>query len=75
MNARRLVGMYDRLSVWERIPLLLAADARNDDVEYRRLFQSSPPQEHLFPNHLLAEQGLHVLALIYVTEQLVSRPS
>jgi hypothetical protein len=70
MKMRRLAGMYDRLSVWERIPLLLAADARADDVEYRRLFDSAPPQAHEFPDHLLVEQGLHVLTLIYVTEQL-----
>lgn len=70
MNAHRLTQLYDRLAVWERIPLLLAAEARGDDREYRRLFDASPLRAWRFSEHLLAEQALHVLALIYVSEQL-----
>jgi hypothetical protein len=70
MNANGLARLYDRLSIWERIPLLLAADARDDASEYRRLSETAPVRTWQFPEHLLAEQALHVLALIYVGEQL-----
>jgi hypothetical protein len=70
MNANGLIRLYDRLAVWERIPLLLAAQARGDDAEYRRLFSASAVRTWHFSEHLLAEQALHVLALQYVGEQL-----
>ena len=70
MSANGLARLYGRLTIWERIPLLLAAEARGDEAEYRRLFNSSAPRAWRFPEHLLAEQALHVLALIYVGEQL-----
>jgi hypothetical protein len=70
MNANRLARMYDRLTVWERIPLLIAADARGDDTEYQRLLDTSPPRAWHFSEHLLAEQALHLLAMTYIVEQL-----
>jgi hypothetical protein len=70
MNANGLARLYDRLTVWERIPLLLAADRRDDAAEYRRLGDTSRLRTWRFPEHLLAEQALHTLALIYVGEQL-----
>jgi len=70
MNAKPLARLYDRLTVWERIPLLLAAEARGDEAEYRRLFDASPLRTWRGSEHLLAEQALHLLALIYVGEQL-----
>jgi hypothetical protein len=70
MNASGLARLYDRLTVWERIPLLIAAEAREDSVEYQRLFAASPPRTWQFSEHLRAEQAVHVLAMIYVGEQL-----
>jgi hypothetical protein len=70
MNPNGLARLYDRLTVWERIGLLIAADARGDGAEYRRLFDTSPPRTWRFPAHLIAEHALHVLAMIYVGEQL-----
>src|SRR5262245_23467037 len=70
MNTSGLARLYDRLTVWERIPLLLAAEARGDEREYRRLFDASPLRVWHVAEHLLAEQALHVLALMYVGEQL-----
>src|SRR5262249_40794138 len=46
------------------------AHARRDDSEHRRLFDSSPLRTWQCSEHLLAEAALHVLALVYVTEQL-----
>jgi hypothetical protein len=70
MNANGLARLYDRLTVWERIPALIAAQARGDDIEYRRLFDASPLRTWRFSEHLVAEQALNVLALIYIGEQL-----
>jgi hypothetical protein len=70
MNANGLARLYDRLTVWERIPLLLAANARDDATEHRRLSDTAPLRTWRFPEHLLAEQALHTLALIYVGAQL-----
>src|SRR6185369_2866074 len=70
MNAAGLPRLYDRLSVWERIPLLIAADGRGDDAEARRLFNTSPIRTWRFSEHLLAEQALHVRAVSYIEEQL-----
>jgi hypothetical protein len=70
MNAQGLARLYDRLTVWERIPLLIAAHARGDDAEYRRLFDASPRRTWHLSEHLLDEQALHVSAFIYIGEQL-----
>jgi hypothetical protein len=70
MSANGLARLYGRLTIWERIPLLMAAEARGDTAEYRRLFDASAPRTWLAPEHLLAEEALHVLALTYVGEQL-----
>jgi hypothetical protein len=69
-NAKDLSKLYNRLTIWERIPLLFAAEARADNAEHGRLFNSSRIRLWHLPEHLLAEQALHVLALIYVGEQL-----
>jgi hypothetical protein len=70
MKGNGLTRLYDRLSIRERIPLLVAAHNREDDVEYQRLFHASPVRTWHFPEHMLAEEMLHVLALNYVSEQL-----
>jgi hypothetical protein len=69
-NAKAITGLYDRLQVWERIPLMIAAEARNDDAEYQRLTRSSPVIPSLLPAHGLSEVSIHVSALAYVCEQL-----
>jgi len=42
MNTASLARHYDALTPWERWPLLIAAEARADDVEHDRLAQSAP---------------------------------
>ena len=37
-----LEDVPEKLTMWERIPLLMAAQARKDDLEYGRLFDASP---------------------------------
>jgi hypothetical protein len=61
---------YHRLTTWERIPLLIAAQDRGDEMDHQWLSRTSPLQSWHFSEHLLAEEALHVLALTYVGEQL-----
>src|ERR1700722_13087449 len=70
MNTNPLANYYDQLTIWERIPLRIAAEARGDELEAQRLLNSAPTRRWYLPNHLMAEQALNVLALIYITEQL-----
>jgi hypothetical protein len=70
MTDRGLPKMYDKLTVWERLPLLIAADDRGDDVEWRRLFGTSPIKSWKFSEHLMAEEALNTLALCHVIDQL-----
>jgi hypothetical protein len=70
MKGTGLEKLYDRLTVWERIPASVAAAARDDEAEYRRLFNTSRLWPWLVPEHLPSELALHILALIYVGEQL-----
>jgi hypothetical protein len=70
MTDRGLPKLYDKLTVWERLPLLIAADDRDDEVEWGRLFDASPLKSWKFSEHLMAEQALNTLALCYVIDQL-----
>jgi hypothetical protein len=70
MNTDRLAKMYHGLTVQERLPLLLAAEKRGDKVEHQRLAQSAPPSLWQMPDYQHRLQGLNILALSYVTEQL-----
>jgi hypothetical protein len=60
-----LAKLYDRLTVGERLPLLVAAQARGDDTEYRRLCQTSPGRTWQYSEYLWDELALHMLALTY----------
>ena len=70
MNLKRVTRLYDRLTVWERIPLLVASYGRGDETEAKLLANASPVRVWQFSEHWLAEQALHVLTLMYIGEQL-----
>jgi hypothetical protein len=70
MNSNGLARLYDRLTPLERIPLILAADARGDEVESRRLNDSAPIRHRVFRDHHWPNMGIQTLTLIYLTEQL-----
>jgi hypothetical protein len=70
MRSNDLTRHYETLTVWERIPLLLAADARGDDAERRRLFDSSLVRPAPMSQHLMPELALHLLSLQYIAVQL-----
>jgi hypothetical protein len=70
MNTSRLAHMYDLLTAKERLPLILAAEKRGDEIEQQRLESSAPWGELHCRDYLFRAQMVHVLTLIYVTEQL-----
>jgi hypothetical protein len=69
MNTNGLVNMYQFLTAKERVPLILAAQKRGDELEQQRLTASAPHRLLQMPDYRCREQMVHVLTLIYVTEQ------
>jgi hypothetical protein len=58
MNTKVLAKLYDRLTPRERLPLILAASARNDEVEGQRLAQSAPRMALRLPDYHGLGEGL-----------------
>src|SRR5262249_3447420 len=72
MTTNGLAKHYNRLSPWERLPLMYAAEARGDDVEHDRLIRSAPKLGFGIANHWGLVQGLEDLAKYYLLDQLDS---
>jgi hypothetical protein len=70
MNTNGLAKLYDRLTPRERLPLILAASARGDDVEAERLARSAPRRDVRLPDYHGLGEGMlfaclfHLLALL-----------
>jgi hypothetical protein len=73
MNSKYLAKLYDRLTPRERLPLILAASARDDEVEGQRLAQSAPrmalrlPDYHGLGEGLLLASLFHLIGVLDVT--------
>ena len=72
MSPNTLTRHYEHLSVWERVRLRLAAQAREDEVEEHRLNDTAPILQVPTRSHFRTELVLHTFALMYVAEQLES---
>jgi hypothetical protein len=70
MNTTNLVRQYDALTPWERLPLIVAAAGRGDEVEENRLAQSAPRVNLTLANCWGLVQGLDLLARHYLLVQL-----
>ncbi len=70
MNSNHLAQYYDRLTPWERLPLLTAAWARGDTCEGERLTRSAPMHCFRLPHHWGLIEGLYDLAMLYLLQQL-----
>jgi hypothetical protein len=70
MNTKSLTKHYASLTPWERVPLILAAIARKDDLEADRLGWSAPRVLFKVANHYGLEEGLECLAGFYLMNQL-----
>jgi hypothetical protein len=66
----RLARLYDTLTPWERLPLLAAAAARGDAVEFSRLARSAPTDVFRVPDCRALVQGLVYMAHSYLLQQL-----
>lgn len=70
MNSDQLARYYETLTPWERLPLLVAASARDDKVEEDRLARSAPRLAFRVPDYWGLAEGLDDLAKLYLLEQL-----
>jgi hypothetical protein len=70
MNTDALARQYETLTPWERVPLLLAASARGDQVEVNRLARSAPRQGFWIADFLGLVDGLDDLAKQHLLRQL-----
>jgi hypothetical protein len=66
MNTKCLAKMYDRLTPRERLPLILAASARDDEVEGQRLVQSAPRMALRLPDYHGLGEGLFLASLFHL---------
>jgi hypothetical protein len=70
MNTKYLAKLYDQLTPRERLPLIMAAGARSDEAEQKRLCASAPKETYEVPNYYglakaLKEAGyFHLLTLL-----------
>jgi hypothetical protein len=70
MNTKYLAKLYDQLTPRERLPLIMAAGARGDEAEQKRLCASAPKEAYEVPNYYglakaLKEAGyFHLLTLL-----------
>jgi hypothetical protein len=70
MNTKNLAKLYHQLTPRERLPLIMAAGARGDRAEHKRLSASAPKEAYEVPNYFglakaLKEAGyFHLLTLL-----------
>jgi hypothetical protein len=69
VNTKSLTKLYDRLTPWERLPLLLAAVERGDDAEARRLAHSASRLHLSLPDYHGLSEGLMLLTFFHVLGQ------
>jgi hypothetical protein len=70
MNTNGLARLYDTLTPWERLPLLVAASARGDAVEEDRLARAAPRNGFRVPDYWGLAEGLDDLVKLYLVKQL-----
>jgi hypothetical protein len=70
MNTTSLAKLYDRLSPRERLPLIVAASGRGDQVEADRLLRSAPRIGYALPDYFGLADGVQNLALFHLLELL-----
>jgi hypothetical protein len=58
MNTDHLAKLYDALTARERLPLIIAAAARDDGAEQKRLSASAPKETLQVPGHFRLARAL-----------------
>ena len=64
MNTKGLAKQYDKLAPKERLPLIVAASLRGDDLERERLMNSAPRHLYRLPDYHWLADDLQSLVLI-----------
>ena len=70
MNTDHPARYYEVLTPWERLPLIVAASARADEVEKDRLARSAPKIGFRIPDYWGLSEGLDELVKLYLLGQL-----
>jgi hypothetical protein len=70
MNLEQLARHYDKLTPQERIPLIVAAAARDDEVEQARLAGSARRADYRVPDYWPFARGLFDLVQFYLLKQM-----
>jgi hypothetical protein len=70
MNSNALAKLYDRLTPRERLPLIVAASGRGDEVERGRLVQTAPTVAYRLPDYHGLADALSDAALMHMLEVL-----
>jgi hypothetical protein len=70
MNTDALAKLYDRLTPFERLPLIAAAAGRGDDVELDRLMRSAPRAHYRLPDYHGLGEVLTLMSLFHATQVL-----
>jgi hypothetical protein len=70
VNTKTLAKMYDVLTPFERLPLIIAASERGDDAEADRLARSAPRMDVRLPHYHGLGEGLLLLSLLHTIGQL-----
>jgi hypothetical protein len=70
MNSKGLAKLYDRLTPWERVPLIIAAGARGDQEEQERLKNAASTHLYEVPDYHRLSEALCQLANLQLIIQL-----
>jgi hypothetical protein len=70
MNTRGLAKHYSVLTPRERLPLILAASVREDEVERERLARSAPRETYALPDYFWTAQTFSDLSSLHFLELL-----
>jgi hypothetical protein len=69
-NTKALAKLYDCLTPWERVPLIVSASLRGDGAERGRLMDTAPKSFYRLPDYHGLADGLQRLAAYHVMTQL-----
>jgi hypothetical protein len=70
MNTRALEKMCDRLTPRERLPLIMGASGRGDDLDRQRLVASAPRVSYRVPDYFGLAQAVREVSEMHFMELL-----
>jgi hypothetical protein len=70
MNSNALAKLYDRLTPYERLPLIVAASLRGDEAERDRLANSAPKLLYKVRDYYWLASELRSLMLVHLAQML-----